>query len=580
MTDHALNPAEQAAAVADAEVENCIRHNRSFRLEAGAGAGKTHSLISALRFLIRERGAAFAKARQRIACITYTNVAKNEIDTRTDSNPLIYSGTIHSFCWALIQDFQPRLREIVPTLAKWEERIAEHGSIGQRKIVYNLGHPKIEERQVLLGHDDVIALTVQFLPLPKFRRLMVERFPVLFIDEYQDTDRNFAEALRTHVLGGQDGLLLGLFGDAWQKIYGSGCGAIQHDALHFIGKGANFRSAPRIVEALNRIRPELPQNPRDPHGGGFVGVYHTNDWPGARRTGQHWGGDLQPDAARQALEQMRHRLAGEGWSFTGDKTKILALTHKVLAAEQGYKELADAFAYNDSFVKKEDAFIAYFADKLEPACVAYSKKRYGEMFAILEADDSLIATPADKAAWTQEMNALLALRLNGTVAAVLDHLKAAQRIPFPDALRQIDQELDRDWPAASADEPSACTRLRNMRPVVYQQVINLVAFIEGHTPFQTKHGVKGAQFENVLVIFGRGWNHYNFEQFLAWNGQPPPDQTDFYERNRNLFYVVCSRPQQRLALLFTQRLNTHALATLGAWFGVGAIHSLPPPNQN
>ena len=26
----------------------------------------------------------------------------------------------------------------------------------------------------------------------------------------------------------------------------------------------------------------------------------------------------------------------------------------------------------------------------------------------------------------------------------------------------------------------------------------------------TQHGVKGAEFENVLVIIGRGWNQYNF----------------------------------------------------------------------
>lgn len=577
MIDHALNPAEQAAADADAQMLDCIQHNHSFRLEAGAGAGKTHSLIKALQHLIGERGKEYTKARRRIACITYTNVAKNEIDTRTDSNPVIYSGTIHSFCWALIQDFQPQLRTLLPTIPKWAERIVEGGEIGLRKITYSLGHPKMEATQILLGHDDVLVLTSALLPFPKFRRLLVDRFPVLFIDEYQDTDADFTTALRTHVLGGNDGLLLGLFGDAWQKIYGSGCGAIEHEALHFIGKGANFRSGPRIVDALNRMRPELPQSPRDPQAGGFVGIYHTNDWPGQRRTGQHWGGDLQPASARQALEQMRARLIAEGWEMENGRTKILALTHKVLAAEQGYAQLADAFDFNDSFVKKEDAFIGFFADKLEPACGAYQKKHYGEMFSLLGADASSIEKPADKAAWTQEMDALLTMRTNGSIAEVLNHLKGATRIPFPESLRQIDADLTQLGNEPVEDEPSACTRLRNMRPVPYQQVIALVQFIEGHTPFQTKHGVKGAQFENVLGVFGRGWNHYNFEQFLAWNGHPPADKIDFYERNRNLFYVVCSRPQQRLALLFTQQLNANALATLRTWFGAGAVHALPAP---
>lgn len=29
-----------------------------------------------------------------------------------------------------------------------------------------------------------------------------------------------------------------------------------------------------------------------------------------------------------------------------------------------------------------------------------------------------------------------------------------------------------------------------------------------------KHGVKDAEFENVLVVVGRGWNKYNFGKML------------------------------------------------------------------
>src|SRR3546814_19335627 len=72
------------------------------------------------------------------------------------------------------------------------------------------------------------------------------------------------------------------------------------------------------------------------------------------------------------------------------------------------------------------------------------------------------------------------------------------------------------------------------------------AFIDGHTPFATKHGVKGAEFENVLVIVGRGWNKYNFAQMLErLDPGPPADKVESFESNRNLFYVACSRPTRR-----------------------------------
>src|SRR3546814_21139653 len=101
-------------------------------------------------------------------------------------------------------------------------------------------------------------------------------------------------------------------------------------------------------------------------------------------------------------------------------------------------------------------------------------------------------------------------------------------------------------------------------------------FIDGQTPFATKHGVKGAEFENVLVVVGRGWNKYNVAQMLEWiDAGPQPDKLEFFENNRNLFYVACSRHQVSLALLFTQVLTATAMATLIAWFGEANGVALP-----
>ncbi len=87
---------------------------------------------------------------------------------------------------------------------------------------------------------------------------------------------------------------------------------------------------------------------------------------------------------------------------------------------------------------------------------------------------------------------------------------------------------------------------------------------------------KGAEFENVLVIVGRGWNKYNFAQMLEWiDAGPPAERREFFESNRNLFYVACSRPKTRLALLFTQVLSAAAMAKLTNWFGAANVVPLP-----
>ena len=74
----------------------------------------------------------------------------------------------------------------------------------------------------------------------------------------------------------------------------------------------------------------------------------------------------------------------------------------------------------------------------------------------------------------------------------------------------------------------------------------------------------------MVVVVGRGWNRYNFNAMLELatdDPQIPANKQDAFERNRNLFYVTCSRPKRRLAVLFTQQLSAAAMQTLSNWFG-------------
>jgi len=132
MNDALPNPAERAAKEALDRMNTCIDEGKCFRFEAGAGAGKTYSLVKALTYLIDKQGMGLIRRHQQVACITYTNVATNEITSRTDGHPAVLSSTIHSFCWSLIKDFQPILRELLPQLPKWQERLDEVGGVGAR----------------------------------------------------------------------------------------------------------------------------------------------------------------------------------------------------------------------------------------------------------------------------------------------------------------------------------------------------------------------------------------------------------------------------------------------------------------
>ncbi len=568
------NPAEIAAQRALDEMFDCIRTRQNFRLEAGAGAGKTYSLIKALRLIINEQGTTLQRRSQQVACITYTNVATNEITSRTDGHPAIHSSTIHSFCWDLIKGFQPVLRAKVSEIDAWSEKLEEASGIGTRTIDYDLGYRRINETHLLLHHDDVLTLAVALMEQRKFRKILIARFPILLIDEYQDTNAGFADSIVEHFVGPSDGPLIGLFGDSWQKIYRDVSGLIEHVNLRRIGKEANFRSVKEVVHMLNQIRPDLPQEVKDPSATGSVAVYHSNDWVGVRRSGSHWKGDLPPEDTRAYLARLRARLADEGWEFSTEKTKILMLTHNVLAAEQNYGQIVRAFRYNDSFIKKEDPHIAFLIDTVEPTCVAFQNGRFGEMFATMGAHSVNIRSLEDKKAWVRDMTALIDLRDTGTIGEVLDFLKETRRPRLPEAVQRRETELLNAKPE-EIDKSLTLIQISKLREIPYTELISLALFVNDHTPFSTKHGVKGAEFENVLVVLGRGWNQYNWNQYLEWfPDRFPVNKANFYERNRNLFYVVCSRPKKRLALLFTQILSEVALATLRSWFGEENVNPL------
>src|SRR3569623_1809554 len=380
-----LNPAEQASERSLVAVYGCLDRKHSFLVEAGAGAGKTYTLINALQYLIARNQHVLPRRNQKVACITFTNVAKAEIEARTDRSPVIHCDTVHGFCWSLISGFQKVLRERLPELPHWPERIAEvGGDLGQRAIAYELGHRSINDRRISIHHDDVIPLTIALMEREKFRLIIREKYPIILVDEYQDTDAAWIDAIKNHFLGHEGSPQYGNFGDHWQKNYGNGCGRIEHPALTVVGKEANFRSVATVVNCLNRMRPELPQFVVDPDAQGTVHIFHSNNWTGARQTGGHWRGDLPSEAADEALQVVLHRLVENGWDLSPKSTKILMLTHRALAAKQGYPSIPAVFAYNDSFTNKPHPHIAFFDDTLEHACEAYLSRRYGDMFHVLD----------------------------------------------------------------------------------------------------------------------------------------------------------------------------------------------------
>ena len=81
------------------KVSVCLKNKENFLLSGGAGSGKTYILVQTLNYIFN------CNPRARVACITYTNVAADEIKERSPYSRL-HVSTIHDFLWEEIKDYQ------------------------------------------------------------------------------------------------------------------------------------------------------------------------------------------------------------------------------------------------------------------------------------------------------------------------------------------------------------------------------------------------------------------------------------------------------------------------------------------
>lgn len=403
-----------------------------------------------------------------------------------------------------------------------------------------------------LYHDDVLKLFCLFLDNAKFRRVFADKYPLILIDEYQDSYKPIIDRFIEFFISKGVGPQFGFFGDAWQTIYQSNkaCGEIKHDKIEVIKKGSNFRSAPRIVQLLNDIRPELPQKSAIDGFDGEVLVITCDDYSGARRTERNFKNELPADELRVRLNNIREKI--EQTTPADEELKVLMITHKVLASQQGYEQLLDIL--DDGLRNKEDPFLIFFADTIEPIYYALNTSNIQLLFDTLGIKRYPITKKSEKTKWKSLCNQLTEVRAQKAID-VLEAIIHSKLVPLP-------PKVDR-WYRLYKDAPETMyaseATIQQFLQLDYAQFIAVRDFLYPDAQFSTEHGVKGEEYDNVVFVISKGWNQYQFETYapmITGHATIPKGKEGSYERNRNLFYVCCSRPKKRLFFFVTVPIET------------------------
>ncbi|QNJ91354.1 ATP-dependent helicase [Mycolicibacterium fluoranthenivorans] len=591
---------------ADEEIQEVLDRATltGFTVVAGAGSGKTTSLVKALAHITRTRGRQLKSKTQRVACITYTEVAAREIHGDIDNDPLASVSTIHSFLWGLARPFQRdislwaedetkrKITELTRKIDTYTSGIQQKTKGKDAEDLARLIRQAEEQRTVthwtygiggdfskgILGHTDIIQLVPSMIHGHKLLALLIARqYPYIFVDESQDTFPQVVECLKRVASISSGKMCLGFFGDPMQQIYLQGAGKITTEpGWVSINKPENFRSSLRVLKCVNAVRKE----------GGEV-----EQVPGPsiekRQGGEAYFFILPANDQRtESLEHVRvwldkHSAAGN-WtrSDANGGCKVLMIVHRMAAQRLGFAELYSAFhdhksgSLSQAFDEGSAWPLAPFRDVILPLCTAIGPTS-PEVLSLLRDQSPLFeqARASRQIRQAMEYGRIAVTELQSlTTDDDCVTLGSLLRFAADKHLVQLDPRLASYlYPEGEHGNvvlgEAATAVLEAMMECPFNQLPGYYRYVNAESPYSTQHGTKGAEFDRVVVVLddeeGR-FNLYSYEKLL---GLQSPSKTDLQnqaegkdsaiDRTRRLFYVCVSRAKESLAVvLFARDVDT------------------------
>jgi DNA helicase-2/ATP-dependent DNA helicase PcrA len=584
------------------QIINHIEENKSYVLEAGAGSGKTYTLIQTINYVLETKGESIKLNHQKIVCITYTNVAKNEIIERLENNPLVIVSTIHEFLWDCIKRFNKQLiieldllneALLIDKPEKYKSGLKDR----IKEVTYDdSGYRDFEQGS--LHHDDVITLSLQlFKNYTALTHILGQKYPYLFIDEYQDTASETVDAIVSHLLERNKAkLLVGFFGDSYQKIYDTGIGSLQSyidsNKLELVTKDDNYRSSESVVNLLNNIRDNIiqtiPESKKSIEGSiQFINCTNAPIQPKENKTNHKARIAPKKDSDYDSIVIS---LETNGWDFSesGDD-KILIIANSKVAEKAGFGKLYKTYSKRffdpkAELLNRENHFASYFLgskDKktskeretgIEHLVSYWEDKNYNRVIKYLKQQGtfSSLTKHSDKQEIEDKLNTLTTIRTTGTVQDVFDFCQE-NKLSLPSRNLTLFLEKIKIDTETITDEKEQEKAIKNktfyesLIQTNYNEIICAFKHIQEQTSYSTKHGTKGEEYRNVLVVIDdKSWpGQYNFENFI--------NNTDDKEhrklRTKNLFYVSCSRAKENLVVLALSQMGGSAMNKITEWFG-------------
>lgn len=638
-----------------------IDNNESMVFSSGAGSGKTYSLIESLKYIVDNTGLQLKEHNQKIICITYTNVATQEVKERLGNTDIVLISTIHERIWSLIKGYKKELLEIhkeklrsefvmisrklftekefekfrelsdiqkknfknimienrnlfygkydlkaesfknelrdmlkdFPTmlnnvnnfkktvnslykLSDYEEccKRIEARKEGYISIVYSANYNRDRLHKMQISHDTLLEYGQKIIEkYDILKKIIIDKYPYIFIDEYQDTNKEVINIMRSLQLYAQKikhNFYVGYFGDTAQNIYENGIGAELtniHPDLKVINKKFNRRSDKKIIDVINLVRnDDIKQVPIDDDSeNGSVRFYVGTS-----------------SESHNFIENYSN-----AWNISSIKPlHCFVLTNETVAEYSGFSKIYNNF-------KKTEKYSGQNFNQLNTELLSKDLTKLGEIPKLLfniiklknntEDSNTPLLNILDKDVYEDmnmsELKSLIKLlqELNAvTLEEYIDCLSKIYSTNTQEAYIKLIKKIFGMEGFSSAEFKKFLTRklfpnlvedeseevIQNLLEIELEEYNLWFNFImnKQDTPvvYHTYHGTKGLEFENVIIImenkFGRQKEFFNFF-FKNFNNVDGRFNKDRYEKVKNLLYVSCSRAKKNLRIFYSDDIS-------------------------
>lgn len=640
------------------EIQNHIKNKQSFIFNAGAGAGKTYSLIKSLQYVINCHEEELRSSCQKIMCITYTNVATEKIKEHLGNSILVEVSTIHERIWNIIGPYQEvlvqiHLENVIEKCAELEKEIEENSKYGvynslshdeklrfekalndskeqyykyyglaakeyreyfktidgiteellknkanfqkivntiykiqnykmcieginaskdqYKAVTYDALYNDDQLHRMRISHDTLLDYGYKMVTkYDLLKKLLIDQFPYIFIDEYQDTNQKVIEIMKMlfeYVKESHHKVLIGLFGDTVQNIYEDGVGENVHticSEFKSVNKIFNRRSAYEIIEVSNRVRADAIEQKSiyEDCRGGSVAFYSGKG----------------EDANRFIEKEIIKREAN-----MANPLHCFVLTNKTVAQYSGFEKIYDTIKatnyYKQHYNQLNSELLSGEIEKMGVipkwlfTIIGFLKQLESDMSEIsgllekseysditLEALKEVIALLKQIKGTTLKENLVAMCKLYDSIISrrvknILERILDIDIISF----EQIEAYLLRTlFPELLDNEEERAKELINdlleINLTEYKRWLDYLNNVhQGTVVYHTYHGTKGLQFDNVVIImgnqFGKEKNYFNYyyKNFGIDDSQIDKEKMD---QIRNLLYVSLTRAIKNVSILY------------------------------